>query len=95
MLCFRFTRNLETVMQTKEFYPIGVAGQKWQDTERQQWRDNTSIKRSYHEEVVSKILALKHRFQVEQYGAYLMILNAILYSVSKATTGIPTNQLYW
>ncbi len=69
MLCFRFTRNLETVMQTKEFYPIGVAGQKWQDAERKRWRDSTSIKRSYHEEVVSKIFALKHRFQIEQYGA--------------------------
>ncbi|WP_341661094.1 M14 family metallocarboxypeptidase, partial [Vibrio sp.] len=56
-------------MQTKEFYPIGITGQKWQAAERQQWRNNTSIKRDYHQEVVSKVLALKHRFNVEQYGA--------------------------
>uniref|UniRef100_UPI0030D8A79B M14 family zinc carboxypeptidase n=1 Tax=Vibrio caribbeanicus TaxID=701175 RepID=UPI0030D8A79B len=50
-------------------YPIGSEGKEWQQSEREQWRNQTSIKRSYQEEVVSKIAALSDRFDVEQYGA--------------------------
>jgi hypothetical protein len=49
-------------------YPIGREGKKWQQSEREQWRSQTSIKRSYQEEVVSKIAALSNQFDVEPYG---------------------------
>ncbi|MBU2899051.1 M14 family metallopeptidase [Vibrio hepatarius] len=56
-------------MQAKEFYPIGITGKKWQDAEYQLWRNQTSVKRNYQQEVVTKIHALADRFKVEQYGA--------------------------
>ncbi|RJX68934.1 peptidase [Vibrio sinensis] len=56
-------------MSSSNAYPIGIAGMKWNDTDRQAWRDSTSIKREYQQEVVPKIEALRARFDVEQYGA--------------------------
>ncbi|ABZ76185.1 zinc carboxypeptidase-related protein [Shewanella halifaxensis HAW-EB4] len=53
----------------QQAYSIGVKGKKWGDAEKAQWFNAQSIKRSYQDEVVSKILALKDRFDVEQYGA--------------------------
>lgn len=50
-------------------YPIGTAGQKWGEAERQAWRDQTTIKRHYQHEVVAKIKALGEQFDVTQYGA--------------------------
>ncbi|KKD58024.1 peptidase [Grimontia sp. AD028] len=50
-------------------YPIGTPGQPWGKKERVQWLHTVSIKRSYQEEVLGKINALKGRFDVEQYGA--------------------------
>lgn len=56
-------------MSSSNAYPIGSAGIKWNDADRQAWRDSTSIKREYQQEVVPKIEALRERFDVEQYGA--------------------------
>lgn len=56
-------------MNTQTPYPIGTAGQKWNDNDRQAWRESTQVKRLYSEEVLPKIEALKARFNVEQYGA--------------------------
>ncbi|EGU42680.1 hypothetical protein VII00023_05222 [Vibrio ichthyoenteri ATCC 700023] len=56
-------------MTVNDTYPIGTPGQKWGDSERQAWREQTTIKRLYSEEVLPKIEALKQRFDVEQYGA--------------------------
>ncbi len=56
-------------MKTTSTYPIGTTGNKWGESERQQWRATTSIKREYQQEVVPKIKALENDFDVEQYGA--------------------------
>lgn len=53
----------------QQVYAIGVKGQKWGDAEKAQWLNGQSIKRSYQDEVLVKILALKDRFDIEQYGA--------------------------
>lgn len=50
-------------------YPIGTPGTKWGDAERMAWRDQTTIKREYKQEVLPKIHALAEHFDVEQYGA--------------------------
>lgn len=50
-------------------YPIGTPNVPWGDAERQQWRAQRTIQRSYQQEVVSKVLALQSRFEVETYGA--------------------------
>ncbi|ELV8553537.1 M14 family metallocarboxypeptidase [Vibrio fluvialis] len=56
-------------MNSAYTYPIGTPGQKWGNAERQAWRAQTTIKREYQQEVVPKIQALSHSFNVEQYGA--------------------------
>ncbi|MEZ8194080.1 M14 family metallopeptidase [Vibrio cortegadensis] len=56
-------------MQSSYFYPIGTAGVKWTQKEKDAWREQVTIKRSYQEEVVSKITALNADFDIEQYGA--------------------------
>lgn len=56
-------------MHSSYTYPIGTPGQKWGDAERIAWREQTTIKREYQQEVVPKIKALAERFNVEQYGA--------------------------
>ena len=55
------TNNLE--------YSIGTAGQKWGDTQKEQWFDEQTIQRSYQNEVISKIDTLSSQFDVVQYGA--------------------------
>ncbi|WP_047042283.1 M14 family metallopeptidase [Vibrio mexicanus] len=56
-------------MRSSYQYSIGTPGQKWGEEERLAWREQTTIKREYQQEVVPKILVLKDRFDVEQYGA--------------------------
>ncbi|MGD8230897.1 M14 family metallopeptidase [Vibrio sp. TRT 1302] len=56
-------------MRSTYTYPIGTPGQKWGEAEKIAWRQQTTIKREYQQEVVPKILALKNQFDVEQYGA--------------------------
>ncbi|KGY07024.1 M14 family metallocarboxypeptidase [Vibrio sinaloensis] len=56
-------------MRSSYTYPIGTPGQEWGDAERIAWREQTTIKREYQQEVVPKIKALAERFNVEQYGA--------------------------
>lgn len=56
------------------FYPIGTAGQKWGETEKAAWLASTQIKRSYQQDVVAKLMALKadltaQGLQISQYGA--------------------------
>ncbi|WP_080890444.1 M14 family metallopeptidase [Photobacterium angustum] len=50
-------------------YHIGEAGKAWGSDEKAQWLAQTTIKRSYLEQVVAKIDALKNDFDVTQYGA--------------------------
>ena len=49
-------------------YPIGVPGQPWGAAEKTAWRARQPKLRSHADEVVSKIDALRDRFDVEQYG---------------------------
>jgi hypothetical protein len=56
-------------MNVEENYPIGTPGQKWTEKENTQWFETQTIKRSYQEEVVEKIIALKADFDIQQYGA--------------------------
>ncbi|MDN3616471.1 MAG: M14 family metallopeptidase [Vibrio gallaecicus] len=56
-------------MQDTYTYPIGKPGQKWQEQERKEWYEQTTIKREYQKEVVPKISALSEQFDIEQYGA--------------------------
>ncbi|MCG9610979.1 M14 family metallocarboxypeptidase [Vibrio harveyi] len=56
-------------MKSGYTYPIGTLGQSWGEAERKAWREQRDVKRSYQEEVVTKINALRERFDVEQYGA--------------------------
>ena len=50
------------------FYPIGTPGQAWGAPERAQWLAQQQVQRSYAEEVLVKIDALRERFDVSQYG---------------------------
>ncbi|MFG6247780.1 M14 family metallopeptidase [Vibrio diabolicus] len=56
-------------MKSGYIYPIGTPSQPWSEEERQAWLATQEVKRSYQDEVVSKIDALRERFDVEQYGA--------------------------
>ncbi len=56
-------------MTQSSLYAIGTQGQKWGDSEKSQWLALQTIKRSYADEVLAKIEALKPKFTIEQYGA--------------------------
>jgi len=49
--------------------PIGTPGQPWGAAEKAEWRARQRRERSYADEVVAAIDALRPRFDVEQYGA--------------------------
>lgn len=54
-------------------YPIGTLGQPWQAQEKALWLAQQSVKRSYKEQVISKIHSIAQQNQefleLEQYGA--------------------------
>jgi hypothetical protein len=50
------------------FYPIGTPGQPWVAAERDQWRARQVRQRSYADDVLTAIEALRGRFDVELYG---------------------------
>ncbi|EEZ86514.1 conserved hypothetical protein [Vibrio harveyi 1DA3] len=56
-------------MKSGYTYPIGTPGQPWGEAERKAWCEQRDVKRSYQEEVVTKIDSLRERFDVKQYGA--------------------------
>ena len=56
-------------MNDTQEYPIGTAGRKWGENEKAEWLAVQNIKRSYSEEVLTKLEALKVHFDIEQYGA--------------------------
>lgn len=49
-------------------YPIGTPNEAWGSNEKQQWLAAQQKKRSYAEDVISKINALSARFDIEQYA---------------------------
>ena len=53
---------------TNAFYPIGTPGQPWGAAEKAQWLARQHVQRSYAQDVLTKIDALRDRFDVGQYG---------------------------
>ncbi|MGM0480527.1 MAG: M14 family metallopeptidase [Pseudomonadota bacterium] len=49
-------------------YPIGTVGKPWGEAEKAEWLAQQSKKRSYQQEVISKLDDLSEQFVVEQYG---------------------------
>ncbi|MGH8274337.1 MAG: M14 family metallopeptidase [Gammaproteobacteria bacterium] len=49
-------------------YPIGTPGRPWGEAEVAEWRSRQTRKRSYEAEVLSRMEALRARFDVMQYG---------------------------
>lgn len=58
-----------TLRSMDRFYPIGTPGEPWGDSERLQWFESQTVKRSYREEVLDKIERLDGSFEVTTYGA--------------------------
>lgn len=56
-------------MKEYQHYHIGTPGEKWQNAEKQQWLAEQSIKRSYQDEVITKLQNLDDTFIIEQYGS--------------------------
>ncbi len=50
------------------FYPVGTPGQPWGAAERDQWRARQVRQRSYADDVLTAIEALRGRLDVELYG---------------------------
>lgn len=55
-------------MTTEAFYPIGTPGTPWGAAEKSAWLGRQSKHRSYADEVLVKIDALRSRFDVTEYG---------------------------
>ncbi len=53
---------------TTSIETIGVPGQPWGAAETAQWRERLRKQRSYVDDVVRKVDALRDRFDIEQYG---------------------------
>ena len=55
-------------MSESHFYPIGIPGQAWGDAERAQWRARQQRQRSYADDVLQRVEALRNRVEVQSYG---------------------------
>ena len=55
-------------MNQTDHEPIGIPGQPWGAAEKTAWRERQHARRSYRDEVVGAIDALRDRFDVLQYG---------------------------
>lgn len=64
--CYTMGNNID--MNTQNAYPIGTPGEPWGEKEKAQWFERQSVKRSYHQEVVSKLENLRQRFTLIRYG---------------------------
>jgi hypothetical protein len=53
---------------TAVYQTIGTVGQAWGDKEKQLWLKEQSIKRSYHKEVLAKLVQLEYDFERINYG---------------------------
>ena len=56
-------------MDNLHAYPIGTPGSKWGNEEKKAWLAQTVVKRSYRDEVVSKLQTLQQSFELIQYSA--------------------------
>jgi hypothetical protein len=55
-------------MNAANSHPIGIPGQPWGNAEKAEWRVRQRKRRSYADDVVAKIDALRDRFDVSRYG---------------------------
>ncbi len=55
-------------MQKLSTYPIGTVGKKWSDAEKTMWREQQQVKRSYHRDILPRIMSLQAQFSVDHYG---------------------------
>ncbi len=53
----------------ERFHPIGTPGVPWTQADKDRWRSERRVQRSYRDEVLAKIEVLKGPFEVKQYGA--------------------------
>ncbi|UUO25415.1 peptidase [Colwellia sp. M166] len=58
-------------MNTEAAYAIGTLGKKWTDGDKETWFQQQQKKRSYFEQVVTKLDELSANFIIEQYGNLL------------------------
>jgi hypothetical protein len=58
-------------MNIEAAYPIGELGKKWTDGDKEIWFQQQQKKRSYFEEVVTKLEGLSESYTIEQYGNLL------------------------
>lgn len=66
--------------------PIGTRGVKWGKKEKQEWFSLQTVKRSYQDEVVAKIDALRDQYEVIQYGKLSLEVNEYpLFAVKSRT----------
>ncbi len=56
-------------MKQQQAYPIGVPGKRWGESEKALWFERQQLKRSYQQQVITKITALADKFELRQYGA--------------------------
>eukprot|EP01042_Synura_sphagnicola_P029113 gene29113-37562_t len=55
-------------MTTTAFYPIGIPGKPWGESERAAWRETQVCQRKYARDVLPRIEALSDRFDISAYG---------------------------
>ncbi|MFT6692044.1 MAG: hypothetical protein ACJAXH_002579 [Colwellia sp.] len=65
------TNLLGNNMNIEAAYPIGELGKKWTDGDKEIWFQQQQKKRSYFEEVVTKLEGLSESYTIEQYGNLL------------------------
>lgn len=53
----------------QQAYPIGTPGQPWGETEKQLWAQQQQVKRSYSQQVVSKLQNLPGEFELVEYAS--------------------------
>jgi hypothetical protein len=59
---------LDERAMTNAPYPIGTPGQPWNDAEKAEWLARQRKRRSYTDDVLRGVEALRERFEVVQYG---------------------------
>ena len=75
------------------FYPIGTPGHPWTPADKAQWRAAQSIRRSYHDEVRTRLERLDSALQLQHYGA--LSIDAERYPLLAARTARPLAGAPW
>lgn len=72
-------------MTANHFYPIGSAGRAWEAAERAEWRARQQRRRSYDDDVLSRIAALGDHFERIDYGT--LAYDGETYTLQAARSG--------